>query len=149
MRQSSWSRQGNGGEGNPMLRWLSELSDKDGATVGPKIARLGTLRESGVEVPDGFAITAAAFQTFLAANGLTDIIDRDLAAADNVDNLAQLEATSGRIRKIVEAAPLESGLEAALREGCAFATARSCCRSPSVVLRRAKTRRVGEFRRTI
>jgi phosphoenolpyruvate synthase/pyruvate phosphate dikinase len=99
-----------------MLRWLSELSDKDGATVGPKIARLGTLRESGVEVPDGFAITADAFQTFLAANGLTDIIDRELASADNVDNLAQLEAASGRIRKLVEAAPLEGGLEAALRE---------------------------------
>ena len=99
-----------------MLRWLSELSDRDGATVGPKIARLGTLRESGVEVPDGFAITADTFQTFLTANGLTDIIDRELAAADNVDNLAQLEAASGRIRKLVEAAPLESGLEVALRE---------------------------------
>jgi pyruvate,water dikinase len=99
-----------------MLRWLSELSDKDGATVGPKIARLGTLRESGVEVPDGFAITADAFQTFLAANGLTDIIDRELTSANDVDNLAQLEAASGRIRKLVEAAPLEAGFEAALRE---------------------------------
>ena len=74
------------------------------------------MRESGVEVPDGFAITADAFQTFLATNGLTDIIDRELTAADNVDNLVQLEAASDRIRKLVEAAPLESGLEAALRE---------------------------------
>jgi phosphoenolpyruvate synthase/pyruvate phosphate dikinase len=39
-----------------MLRWLSELTDKDNAEVGPKIARLGTLRASGIEVPDGFAV---------------------------------------------------------------------------------------------
>jgi phosphoenolpyruvate synthase/pyruvate phosphate dikinase len=40
-----------------MLRWLSELTEKDSATVGPEIARLGTLRESGVDAPDGFAMT--------------------------------------------------------------------------------------------
>jgi phosphoenolpyruvate synthase/pyruvate phosphate dikinase len=48
----------------PMLRWLSELTDKDNAEVGPKIARLGSLRASGIEVPDGFAITTAASRDF-------------------------------------------------------------------------------------
>ena len=53
-----------------MLRWLSELTDDDNAAVGPKIARLGTLRASGINVPDGFAVTTAAFERFLAGNGL-------------------------------------------------------------------------------
>ena len=62
-----------------MLRWLSELTDEDSAAVGPKIARLGTLRASGIDVPDGFAVTYAAFERFLAGNDLEKWIDRELA----------------------------------------------------------------------
>ena len=58
-----------------MLRWLSELTDKDNADVGPKIARLGTLRANGIAVPDGFAITTSAFETFLTNDGLGQKIE--------------------------------------------------------------------------
>jgi pyruvate,water dikinase len=99
-----------------MLRWLTELTDDDCAMVGPKIARLGGLRAMGVDVPDGFAVTIDVFRTFLASNALDAIIDRELASAADTDNLAELEAASGRIRKLIEQAPLESSFEAALRE---------------------------------
>ena len=35
-----------------MLRWLEDLTETDAAVVGPKIARLQTLRGLGIEVPD-------------------------------------------------------------------------------------------------
>jgi len=97
-----------------MLRWLSELTDDDNAAVGPKIARLGTLRASGIEVPDGFAVTTAAFERFLAGNGLEAIVDRELRLASDIDNLTEMEAASTRVRKFIEQAPMGSELEAAL-----------------------------------
>lgn len=99
-----------------MLRWLSELTDEDSAAVGPKIARLGTLRASGIDVPDGFAVTTAAFERFLAGNDLEKWIDRELKSASDIDNLAQMEAASNSVRRIIEQAPMDIGLEAALRD---------------------------------
>ena len=99
-----------------MLRWVSELTDEDSAAVGPKIARLGTLRASGIDVPDGFAVTVDAFEKFLAVNGLDQCIDRELAAASDIDNLAEMEAASNRVRGIIEQTPMDGGLEAALRD---------------------------------
>jgi pyruvate, water dikinase len=100
----------------PMLRWLSELSDKDNAEVGPKIARLGTLRASGVEVPDGFAITTTTFERFLAGNDLGRRVDRELALVSDIDSILELEAASLRVRELIEQAPMECALESALRD---------------------------------
>jgi pyruvate, water dikinase len=100
----------------PMLRWLSELTEKDNLDVGPKIARLATLRASGIEVPDGFAITTAAFEKFLATNELGRRVERELDSASNVDNMVELEAASLRVRQLIERTPMEHALENALRE---------------------------------
>jgi pyruvate,water dikinase len=99
-----------------MLRWLSELTDDDFAVVGPKIARLGTLREIGIEVPDGFAVTTGAFRAFLADNSLEAVIDRELASATDLDNLTELNAVSNRLRELIERTPLAASFEAALCE---------------------------------
>ena len=99
-----------------MLRWLSELTEKDNAVVGPKIARLGTLRASGVEVPDGFAITTTAFERFLAGNDLGKKVELELALVSDIDNILELETASLRVRDLIERAPMERTLESALRE---------------------------------
>jgi phosphoenolpyruvate synthase/pyruvate phosphate dikinase len=99
-----------------MFRWLSELNDKDSADVGPKIARLGTLRASGIEVPDGFAITTAAFERFLTEDGLGLKIERELAEVSDIENLAATEAASVRIRHLIEQAPIGCAFEGALRD---------------------------------
>ena len=99
-----------------MLRWLSDLTEDDCATVGPKIARLGTLRKSGIDVPDGFAVTTGAFRAFLARNSLEALIDRELASATDTENLAELEAVSNRVRRLIERAPLEDAFENAVRD---------------------------------
>ncbi len=56
------------------LKWLSEVDAGDVASVGGKNASLGemlgSLGDRGIRVPDGFAVTAAAYRHFLAENDL-------------------------------------------------------------------------------
>jgi pyruvate, water dikinase len=99
-----------------MLRWLSDLTDRDNIDVGPKIARLGTLRANGIAVPDGFAITTSAFETFLTNDGLGQKIERELEQIADVENLTALEAASLQVRTLVEQAPMDCTLETALRD---------------------------------
>ena len=57
---------------NSYIRWFSDLTNKDVEVVGGKNASLGemigTLKEKGVRVPDGFATTAEAYWQFLTPN---------------------------------------------------------------------------------
>src|ERR1051326_3942479 len=48
---------------------LRELSRADAARAGTKAATLGELSQAGFPVPDGFVVTTAAFERFLAHNG--------------------------------------------------------------------------------
>src|SRR5579872_703442 len=99
-----------------MLRWLEDLSDSDAAVVGPKIARLQTLRRLGIEVPDGFAITTGAFHAFLSENSLEAVIESELNAITNADDLVALEAAAARLRHAIEEAPLSEGFAAQLQD---------------------------------
>ena len=61
---------------------LNPVGMKDVAVVGGKNASLGEmitqLSKAGVRVPDGFATTASAYQSFLAQGKLTDPAARDI-----------------------------------------------------------------------
>ncbi|MBE0425716.1 MAG: phosphoenolpyruvate synthase [Nitrospirae bacterium] len=63
---------------NKYIRWFEDLSSEDVQVVGGKNASLGemirSLKEEGIRVPDGFAITADAYWEFLEANNLTEKI---------------------------------------------------------------------------
>ena len=60
------------------IRWFENISSNDGLVVGGKNASLGemirTLKDEGIRVPDGFAITAEAFWKFIEANDLKEKI---------------------------------------------------------------------------
>jgi pyruvate, water dikinase len=99
-----------------MLRWLEDLTEGDTAVVGPKIARLQTLRRLGVEVPDGFAITTQAFWTFLSENSLESLIDRELSAVTSADDLPSLDAAAARVRDAIEQAPLNASFAVQLQD---------------------------------
>ncbi|MDW7643794.1 MAG: phosphoenolpyruvate synthase [Desulfuromonadales bacterium] len=64
------------------IRWFEDLCNRDVPLVGGKNASLGemiaTLKPTGIQVPDGFATTAAAYRHFLAANELEEAIRRHL-----------------------------------------------------------------------
>lgn len=109
--------------------------------VGGKNASLGemirSLKPQGVQVPDGFATTAAAYRLFLAANGLGPALDRQLAALDASD-LDSLQAAGRACRELVLAATLPTVLvEAILGAYGAMAAQRGA--TPSVAVRSSAT----------
>jgi pyruvate,water dikinase len=93
------------------------LGLRDLSIVGGKNANLGELIRSlsgaGVRVPDGFAITAAAFRRHLAENGLDGEIYDALDRVDTAD-VAALTRVAQAIRERVARAPLPRDIEAAL-----------------------------------
>ncbi|WP_163379567.1 phosphoenolpyruvate synthase [Cyclobacterium sp. SYSU L10401] len=93
---------------------FSSIKNKDLPLVGGKNASLGemlaTLAPLGIKIPDGFAVTAAAFRTFIKENQLKEKLEAELATLDNetLDNLPTIGATcreilsSGKIPKEIE-----------------------------------------------
>jgi len=76
-----------------LLRRLSDLGRADVALVGGKNASLGemigSLKDAGIKVPDGFATTASAYWQFLDANALREPIATKLGElAEDAHNLA-------------------------------------------------------------
>jgi pyruvate,water dikinase len=82
---------------NTYIRWFDEITSNDVSIVGGKNASLGemvcSLKDEGVQVPDGFATTAEAYWSFLEANNLTEKI-RDLL--EEIENDESLLAKSGK-----------------------------------------------------
>ena len=83
--------------------WFDDLGRGDVARVGGKNAALGEmirrLAAEGVNVPPGFATTAAAYRRFIEANQLEPQI-RD-ALAELRDGKASLAEAGARIRRAV------------------------------------------------
>jgi pyruvate,water dikinase len=83
--------------------------------VGGKNASLGEMMHSlasrGIRVPDGFALTAAAFRLHLAEAGLDRTIYNELERLD-VTDVAALAVTARAIRDRVAAAPLPEAVRA-------------------------------------
>jgi len=90
-----------------------DLGLRDIPLVGGKNASLGELIRSlvplGVRVPDGFAVTAEAFQAHLARGQLRDQIYPALERLD-VRDVQALAREGQRIRDLIRAAPLPDGL---------------------------------------
>lgn len=85
----------------------------DVESVGGKNASLGEmishLKEAGVNVPGGFATTAAAYREFLAHDKLDERINAALAELDT-DDVDALAETGERIRRWVIDHPFPPGL---------------------------------------
>jgi pyruvate,water dikinase len=100
--------------------WFHDLGMDMLEQVGGKNASLGemisSLSKLGVCVPDGFATTATAFQSFLHDAGLKDKIDARLTNLD-VEDLDALKTTGSEIREWIMCSPLPASLEAAIVSG--------------------------------
>ncbi len=84
--------------------------------VGGKMANLGEIRNRlGFPVPEGFAVTTAAYQYFINANQLQEEINRRFQLLEGND-LARLHETSAEIQKLITGAPLPPDLEAGILE---------------------------------
>ncbi|MFO1089330.1 MAG: phosphoenolpyruvate synthase [Hyphomicrobiales bacterium] len=99
----------------PFVRWFADLGMRDLAIVGGKNASLGelyrALKQAGVRVPNGFALTTAAYRAALAKGSA----EQDLhALLDDLDvtNVRALARAAAQAREIV----YEAGALPALRE---------------------------------
>jgi pyruvate,water dikinase len=96
------------------IRWFSELTIDDVPLVGGKNASLGEmyreLATQGINIPNGFAITAEAYRYLLdQANGWGALHQAlDGLNPDDVDDLAK---RARKAREIIYAAPLPEDLE--------------------------------------
>ena len=97
------------------IKRFSDITINDIPSVGGKNASLGEmLRElatKGVPVPDGFAVTAAAYWWFLRETGLAARVE-ELLAGLNTGDIDQLQIRGAKIR----AAILETEIPPSLRE---------------------------------
>jgi pyruvate,water dikinase len=95
------------------VRWFETLTNQDVAIAGGKNASLGemirTFAGDGIPVPAGFAITAAAYRTFLNHNHLDERIREQLALRQNH------KIPEGEAERVIRHLLLDSDFPADLR----------------------------------
>jgi pyruvate,water dikinase len=97
-------------------RWFGDVRVGDRARVGGKCASLGELVAAGIAVPDGFAVTVAAFDAVRAVGGVGEALDRLVGACDPGRGAALAEVRR-RAAELLGAAPLPDGLADDVRAG--------------------------------
>jgi pyruvate,water dikinase len=95
------------------IKKFNEISLVDCNQVGGKNASLGEMIQNlsgiGIKVPDGFAITAAAYTEFLAQNNQDHTIYKILDRVD-INDVEQLQKASLNIRQLIKNMELPNGL---------------------------------------
>ncbi len=86
------------------ILWFKEIGIKDIPTVGGKNASLGEMYRKltplGVKIPNGYAVTAAAYDYFLNSSGVKDKIKKILEGLDTGD-MKNLSLRGAQIRKAI------------------------------------------------
>lgn len=100
--------------GGPLVVPIAEIGVDLADQTGGKMANLGEIRRRlGIAVPDGFVVTAAGYQCFMAEGGLQEEIDRRIQAADAA-RLDEVFALSASIQQLIQAAPVPQALATAI-----------------------------------
>jgi pyruvate,water dikinase len=100
------------------IKWFKDLSMKDLPLVGGKNASLGEmvreLSSLGVNVPDGFAVTASAYEKIIEDNNVKTELHSLLDDLDKND-IDELARVGHRAREIVFGASMPTDVEEELR----------------------------------
>ena len=103
---------------NKFVQWFNTLTSEDVNVVGGKNASLGemigTLKEKGVRVPDGFATTADAYRQFLQANDLNEKIKSHLQELES--GKTPLNKVGKAIRRLFHSAEFPQEITEAIKE---------------------------------
>lgn len=84
----------------PITTFFKDIDKHDTPLVGGKGANLGEMTKAGFPVPNGFAITINAYDSFLLENDIAKKI-YDILGATDVNDPRQLDDASKRIQKMV------------------------------------------------
>lgn len=100
-----------------LILWFDEIKLEDIPLVGGKNASLGELirqlKPKGVNVPNGFAITAYAYRYFIEKAGLAAQL-RELFADLDVDDVSNLQQHGNKARRLILSVNFPPELEAAI-----------------------------------
>ena len=88
---------------------FSQIRKADLPQVGGKGANLGEMYNSGIPVPNGFVVTAQAYEYVIAHNNLQDTIIKIIRETD-VKNQKQLEKASITIQRLIHTADIPKEL---------------------------------------
>jgi pyruvate,water dikinase len=96
-----------------LVMWFDELQLKDIPEVGGKNASLGEMRQNlqkkGVNIPDGYAITAQAYRYLIKSAGIWDKIKEVLHDLDTHD-MHNLSTRGKKVRDLIYNAPVPKDL---------------------------------------
>ncbi len=103
----------------PLVLWFNEISIKDVPLVGGKNASLGemyrNLTPKGVNIPNGFAVTAAAYRYFIKENQLDEKI-RDALEGLDTHNIRDLQKRGRQVRNLILQAEMPEKLAQEIRK---------------------------------
>ena len=95
---------------------IDAVNKKMSDFVGNKMANLGEIRnELQIRIPNGFVITAAAYDRFIEENDLQTEIDRRFQSADG-ENIETLYALSSNIQQLIIQAKIPDDVIDAVRK---------------------------------
>ena len=96
------------------IKWFEEIDIKDVAEVGGKNASLGEmyshLAPLGINVPNGFAVTATAYRHYLDSNNLWEPLAK-LLANFNPDDIERLQEVGKKARALIMEAKVPEDLK--------------------------------------
>ncbi len=122
--------------------WFKDLSIKDVLLVGGKNASLGEmynlLTKKDVNIPNGFAVTAAAYTKFLEANQLTPKIKETLKGL-NTYNIANLQKRGSKIREMILKAEMPEDMKNDIKEAYRKLSEESKMKNTDVAVRSSAT----------
>ena len=103
----------------PLILPLADIRLQHMPLVGGKMANLGEVAANvGMDVPEGFAVTVAAYERFMLHNGLRDAINQRIQSTD-LESLDAVFSLSASLQQLVQGASLPPELESALEEAVA------------------------------
>lgn len=106
-------------KGEKLIYWFSEIGIQDVPIVGGKNASLGEmfakLTGKGVKVPNGFAVSAQAYNYYINSTGIREKIAEALGGLDTSD-LRALATAGEKARSLIRGTEMPEDLQQAIRD---------------------------------
>jgi len=106
-------------KGRKYVLWFDEINADDVALVGGKNASLGemygNLSSKGIQIPDGFTVTAYAYKKFLEKSGVSSKLKKILQEVDSRD-IKNLIKKGEKLRELILNTSLPEEIEMEIRE---------------------------------
>ncbi|MFO7727950.1 MAG: PEP/pyruvate-binding domain-containing protein [Desulfonatronovibrio sp.] len=94
-----------------LCRSIQQIKREDSPTAGAKAANLAEARNiPGIIIPDGFVLSAKAFEVFMQENNLNPQIEQIIQCI-NFDQLEEVYEASARLKTLIETATMPHTLQ--------------------------------------